>query len=136
MDPETFVATPGIWAVLNNTGDISNVVESTPAKVNKLVIGRRTGNKYESHDTDVGEITTMESHGIRCKASFGLYVGVVNAGDRLAVSTFSDTLGKLISVEQDYETGDYEVVARAEEAHMTEGWIIFRTVSPEIVTMV
>jgi hypothetical protein len=136
MDPATFAALPGTWAVLDNSGILSNVVDSSPAKINKLVIGRRTGNKYESHDTDVGEITTMESHGIRCKISFSLYVGVINVGDRLVVSTYEGCLGKLISAEEAYETGDFEVVARAEEAHMTEGWVIFRTVSPEIVTLI
>jgi hypothetical protein len=136
IDPSTFVAVPGIWAVLNNDGSLSNVVNDTPAKVNKMVITSRSGNKYESLDTSLGRITTMESIGIRCKLSFGLYVGVINIGDRLVVSTDPDTLGKLISAESGYETGDYEVVARAEEVHISEGWIIIKTASPEMVTLV
>jgi hypothetical protein len=136
MDPVTFSAVPGTWAVLGNDGELTNIEINTPAKVNKLVIGRRSGNRYESNDTADGRITTMESFGIRCKVSYGLYVGVITMGDRLVVSTDSDTLGKLISAEEPYESGDYEIVARAEEVHITEGWIIFRTVSPEMVTLV
>jgi hypothetical protein len=136
IDPSTFVATPGIWAVLNNDGSLSNVVDDTPALVNKMVIENRSGNKYESLDTSLGRISTMESIGIRCKLSFGLYVGVINVGDRLVVSTDPDTLGKLISAENGYETGVYEVVARAEEVHISEGWIIIKTSSPETVTLI
>jgi hypothetical protein len=136
IDPPNFIATPGIWAALNNDGSLSNVVADTPALINKMVIGSRTASKYESHDTAHGRIATMESIGTRIKLSYGLYVGVITEGDRLVVSTDADTLGKLISAEQPYETGDYEVVARAEEVHITEGWIIIRTVSPEIITLV
>ena len=136
IDARTFVASPGIWAKLNSDGSLSNVVINTPAKINKLVIGHSTGNKYENNDTVVGRITTIENFGIRCRASYQLYVGVINIGDRLAVSTAADTLGKLISVEEAYETGTYEVVARAEEAHVSQGYIIFRTVSPEMVTII
>lgn len=135
IDPATFVARPGIWAVLNNDGSLSNVVANTPAPVNKLVIGSRTGNKYESNDTMVGRITTMESIGIRIRLSYGLYVGVITVGDRLVVSTDADCLGKLISAEEPYETGNYEIVAICEEAHISEGWIIIRTVSPEMITL-
>jgi hypothetical protein len=135
IDPANFIIAPGMWAKLNNDGSLSNVVANTPAKINKMVINSRTASKYESHDTAAGRITTMESIGTRVKLSYGLYVGVITMGDRLAVSTYSDTLGKLISVEEPYESGDYEVVAICEEAHITEGFIVIRTVSPAIVSL-
>jgi hypothetical protein len=137
MDPDTFVIVrPGLWAVLENDGTLTNVVTDTPDKVNKLVIGSRTGNIYESHDTAHGRISTMESIGIRIRLTHGLYVGAISVGDRLTVSTFVSTKGKLISIESAYETGDYEAVAMCEEAHITEGYIIIRTISPVIVTVV
>ena len=133
MNPVTFVATPGIWAMLNNDGTISNVVADTPALINKLVIGSRSGNKYESNDTSHGRITTMESIGIRCRVSNNLYSGTINKGDQLIVSTDALTLGQLVSVAETSETGWYEVVARCEEINDIQGYMIFRTVSPELV---
>lgn len=136
MNPDTFVITrPGLWAVLENDGTLTNVVTDTPDKINKLVLNARTGNRYESHDSSHGRIATMESIGVRIRLTHGLYVGVISVGDRLCVSTYTGTKGKLISLEMAYETGDYEVVAICEEAHITEGYIIIRTVSPSIVTV-
>ena len=135
MDPTNFVIQPGMWAKLNNDGSLSNVVLNTPAKVNKMVINSRTSSKYESHDTAAGRIATMESIGTRVKLSYGLYAGVITEGDRLVVSTDSDTLGKLISAEVPYESGTYEIVARCEESHITEGFIIIRTISPAMITL-
>ena len=135
IDPDTFTATPGIWAVLNTNGTLTNVVANTPNLVNKMVINQRTTSKYESHDTAVGRIATMESIGTRVMLSYSLYVGVINQGDRLVVSTDSDTLGKLISAEETYETGTYEIIARCEEAHITAGYIIIRTVSPSLISL-
>jgi hypothetical protein len=77
----------------------------------------------------------MESFGIRCKISNNLYYGTINLGDRLVVSTDGATLGQLVSAEETTETGSYEVVGRVEEINDTEGYMIFRTVSPEMVSL-
>jgi hypothetical protein len=124
-----------LWAVVNPDGSLSNVVTGTPATVNKMVLGTRTASKYESNDTSHGVISTIEGIGVRLKLSYGLYVGVASVGDRMAVSTFAGSEGKLFSIENKYETGTYEVVARVEEAHITDGWIIVRTVSPKMVVV-
>lgn len=135
MDPVTFRATPGIWAKLQNDGSLLNVVEDTPAKINKMVLNSRTDSIYESHDTAHGRIATMESFGIRCKVSTNLYTGDISLGDRLVVSTDGATLGQLTSAETTAETGSYEVVGRCEEINTAEGYMIFRTVSPEMVSL-
>jgi hypothetical protein len=135
MDPAIFRAIQGIWAKLNNDGTIVNIVEDTPAKINKMVLGSRTGDKYESHDTAHGAIATMESFGIRCKVSTNLYTGTISLGDRLVVSTDGATLGQLTSAETTAETGSYEVIGRVEEINTAEGYMIFRTISPEMVSL-
>lgn len=135
IDASVFRATPGLWAKLQNDGSLLNIVEDTPAKINKMVIGSRSGNIYEGHDTAHGRIATMESFGIRCKVSTNLYTGDISLGDRLVVSTDGDTLGQLTSAETTAETGSYEVVGRVEEINTVEGYMIFRTVSPEMVSL-
>ena len=64
-----------------------------------------------------------------------LYYGTINLGDRLVASAAALTKGKLVSVEETAEVGDFEVVAIAEEIHINEHYIIFRTVSPVMVTI-
>ena len=73
--PATFVAAPGIWAELEAAGSIKNVVDGVPAAINKLVIGNASSNQYESHDVEVGRITTSESQGIRIKVDTAGYTG-------------------------------------------------------------
>ena len=136
INPDTFRSIPGIWAVLNNDGTLSNVVEDTPSLVNKLVMNGRTGSIYESHDTSAGRIATMESIGIRCRVSDNLYSGDIFLGDRLVVSTAGATLGQLVSAETTTETGIYEIVARCEEINKTLGYMVFRTLSPRLITLV
>lgn len=138
IDPPTFRAIPGIWAKLQNDGSLLNIVTDTPAKINKLVIGSRSASKYESHDTAHGRISTMESIGVRCRISNNLYDDItssISLGDRLVVSTAVATKGQLISAETTAETGSYEVVGRCEEINDLQGYMIFRTVSPEMVSL-
>jgi len=127
--PATFVAKPGEWAQVESDGSLINVEAGVNAKINKLVIGSASSNQYESHDVEVGRITSMESHGIRCKVDTVGFHDVVSQGDELVVSSASDSLGKLMSVNR-AASGTYEVVARAEEVNLTTGYLIFRTVSP------
>lgn len=135
IDPDNFVAVPGIWAELDTDGSIKNVTTVTPGLMNKLVISNASDNIYESHDISVGRVTTVESHGVRCKVDSEGYSGTIVAGENLIVSTASGTEGKLVGVTNEAEAaGDYEVVARVEESNATEGWIIFRTLSPVIYT--
>jgi hypothetical protein len=134
IDPATFVAAPGIWAQVQSDGSLLNVLNTVKALVNKLVMGSASSNVYESHDIEVGRITTMESHGVRCKVDSAGYAGTITHGDFLLVSSDKASLGKLITLETAASTGVYEYVARCEEINNTAGTLIFRTISPVLVT--
>jgi len=135
VDPTTFVATPGIWASVGAAGGVANVVATVNAPVNKLVMSSASANKYESHDVEVGRVTTLESIGARVKVDADGYDGTINQGDLLVVSSASGTEGKLVSVAETSETGDFEHVARCEEVNATQGWIVYRTISPYVETL-
>jgi len=135
IDPDNFVAVPGIWAEVDSDGSLVNITTDTPAPLNKLVIGNRSSNIYESHDTSIGRITTMETIGIRVKVDSEGYDGTINQGDLLVPSTATDKEGRLVSTAETAEIGDYEIVARAEEVNDTEGYIVYKTLSPEMVTL-
>lgn len=135
VDKDVFVASPGIWAEVEAAGSLKNVVTDTPAALNKLVINSATLNQYESHDIEVGRIASCESFGVRCKVDSEGYDGTISQGSLLVPSTADGSEGKLVDVNETSETGDYEHVARAEEVNTTEGWIIFRTISPYVATL-
>ena len=135
IDTTVFTAIPGIWAALQTDTSIKNVTVNTPELINKLVIGSRSGNIYEGHDTMVGRIATMESVGVRCKVSTNLYSGVISLGDFLVVSTAALTAGQLVSKATTTEHGTYEVVARCEGISTSLGYMIYRTVSPYTVSL-
>jgi len=131
--PATFVAVPGIWAVLGTTGILTNVATAVNALVNKLIIGNASSSVYESHDVEVGRIATMESHGIRIKvSSTGYSAATPVAGDRLVVSSAAGTEGLLMPSDE-AAAGTYEIVGRIEE--VLTGYIIFRTLSPTYITV-
>ena len=130
----SFIATPGIWAQVQADGSLLNVLNTVKAKVNKLVIGSASANVYESHDVEVGRITTLESLGCRVKVGTEGYAGTIAQGDFLIVSSDTAHLGKLITVATATSTGNYEVVARAEEVNVASSYVIYRTISPYIVT--
>lgn len=134
IDPATFVAAPGVWAQVTADGSLINVLEGVNAKINKLVMGSASSNVYESHDVEVGRITTMESYGNRVKVDGAGYHGTIVAGDMLVVSSAADSLGKLMSV-SDAAAGTYEVVARCEEINDVTGLLTYKTVSPSMVTI-
>jgi hypothetical protein len=134
IDPSTFVAAPGIWAQVEADGSLLNVANTVKAKVNKLVIGSASLDKYESNDVEVGRITSLETIGCRVKVDGAGYAGTIAQGDFLIVSSDTASLGKLITVATASSAGNYEVVARAEEVNTAAGYIIYRTVSPYIVT--
>ena len=135
IDPATFVATPGIWGQVQADGSLLNVLNTVKAKVNKLVIGSASDDKYESHDVEVGRIATLESVGARVKCDGeGAVLASISLGDFLIVSSDTANLGKLKPVSAATSTGDYEVVARAEEVSVSANYLIFRTISPYMVT--
>jgi len=134
IDPATFVAAPGVWAQVQADGSLLNVLAGVNAKINKLVIGSASTNVYESHDVEVGRITTMESHGIRVKVDTAGYTGTPSQGDMLVVCSEALKLGKLVSTATAVG-GTYEIVARVEEAYLSSGYIIYRTLSPIMVTI-
>jgi hypothetical protein len=76
----------------------------------------------------------MESHGIRVKVDSAGYAGTIAYGDFLLVSSDTASLGKLITLATASSTGVYEYVARAEEVNTASGYIIYRTISPVLVT--
>jgi len=135
FDLDTFTGVPGLWVEVNSDSSIKNIVTDTPAKINKMLFNGVSDNMYESNDTKAGRVTTIESHGVRCKVDSAGFDGPVALGDDLVVSTADGTEGKLVSVAETAETGTYEVVARCEEVNTDEGWIVFRTVSPSYVTL-
>ena len=134
IDPATFVATPGIWAQVQSDGSLINVLNTVKAKVNKLVIGSASANVYESHDVEVGRITTLESIGCRVKVGTEGYAGTIAQGDFLLVSSDTASLGKLITLATAVSLGVYEYVARAEEVNIASSYVIYRTISPTLVT--
>lgn len=138
IDPANFVSEPGIWAKVESDGSLVNA-DGSAADINKMVMTSSSSNIYESHDVEVGRITTLESIGTRCKVDGEGYAGSPSQGDLLFVSTDTgnETEGKLVSVTENpgSESGDHEVVARCEEENSTEGWIIFRTISPTTVSL-
>ena len=136
ITPSSFVASPGIWAEVDANGGLVNITTDTPATITKLVLGNASSNIYESHDVTVGRITSMEDHGIRVKVDTDGYTGSPIQGALLAVSDQDGVEGKLFSMGEtpNGETGDYEVVARCEE--VGTGFIIYRTISPAITTVV
>lgn len=134
IDPATFVAAPGIWAQVQADGSLLNVLNTVKAKINKLVIGSASSNQYESHDVEVGRVATLESIGCRVKVSNTGYAGTIAQGDFLLVSSDTASLGKLITLATASSTGVYEYVARAEEVNTADGYIIYRTISPVLVT--
>jgi len=136
IDPDNFVAVPGIWAEVQADGSLANVTTGTPQPINKLVIGNASDNIYESHDVSVGRITTVESYGVRVKVDGEGFDGTIVVGELLIVSNADGTEGKLVGVTNETEAdGVYEQVARVEESNETEGWIIYRTVSPTMLTI-
>jgi len=136
INPATFVATPGIWALLYTDGSLVNVAATVNNIINKLVIGSASASIYESHDVEVGRIATMESFGVRCQTDsqgFTTAHGVPVIGDMLVVSTNAATLGKLIPLRLS-TPGTYEVVARVEGWTLATGVVVYRTLSPVMAT--
>ena len=133
IDPATFIAAPGIWAQVQTDGSLLDVTAGSNALVNKLVMGSATNNVYESNDIEVGRVTTMESLGVRVKVDTNGYAGTVAFGDLLVVSSEAASLGKLIHLAT-ASSGTYEYVARCEESNSVAGYIVFRTISPALVT--
>lgn len=137
VDPATFTAVPGVWVKVQADGSLVNVTEDTPSTMNKMVISSASSNIYESHDVEVGRITTLESHGYRATIDSDGYTGSPSQGDLLAVSDKSGAIGKLFSITEtpNSEWGTYEVVARCEEVDAVNGTITIRTISPYTVAM-
>jgi len=132
IDPSNFVAAPGIWAALDSSGSLANVSTGVESGLRKLVIGSASSNVYESHDVEVGRITTMESFGVRVKVDSEGFVHTMVQGDFLVVSAASGEEGKLVAVSQ-AAAGTYYRVAQVEEVG-SDGTITFRTITPSIVT--
>lgn len=138
VDPSSFVASPGIWAAVQSDGSVANCDAASVKTLHKMIISSASSSQYESHDIEVGRIATMESTGARVKVDAEGYAGTIAQGDMLYVSyntTGTSTIGKLRSTtEVGHETGDREIVARAEE--VGTDYLVFKTVSPYKETLV
>lgn len=129
IDAATFVAAPGIWAQVQADGSLVNVATGTPPPVAKLVIGNASANSYESHDVEVGRITTLEAPiGARVKVDSAGYTGSPSAGDALTVDETASSEGKLKTA-----ASTDIVVANCEEVDATAGTITFSLASPTIL---
>lgn len=134
IDTATFVAKPGIWAEVASDGSLANVAGAA-VLVNKMVMSSASDNEYESHDVEVGRITTLEGpYGVRFKVDSEGKVGTIVQGDMLVVSNQATEEGKL-RVSAGLPAGTYEIVARCEQVDNTAGWIIAELVSPSTVTI-
>ena len=140
VNPDTFVAVPGIWGVLGIDGSLTNVATGVVTKLNKLVVNSASNNKYESNDVEVGRVTTIEDIGVRVQvdsAGFTSGGGLVQ-GEALAVSVKAGFEGLLFGVDENPNgegPGDYEIVARVEEIDATNGTIVYKTVAPTYVPL-
>lgn len=135
IDAANFLAVPGIWAKVNSTGGLDNIATGVPALGTRIVISNASSNVYESHDIEVGRITTVETPGVRCKVDTAGYVDSANVavGLDLVVSADAGEEGKL-AVIADVANGTYEVVARVEEFDAVNNILTYLTVSPRTVT--
>ena len=136
IDPDTFVAVPGIWAVLLVDGSLENVTTDTPPVMTKLVISSVSDSIYESHDSEVGRTTTVEDIGTRVQVDTDGYAGTLTQGTLLAVSDKAATgEGKLFDVGSvpNGEAGVYEIVAQVEV--VVGGLVTYRLLSPVAVTI-
>jgi hypothetical protein len=130
VNPATLVAVPGVWLSIDATGIASNVQTSTAPLVAKLCIGSNSANPYESHDVEVGRITTLETIGVRCGVdSDGFHGSSITQGALLSVDTSAGYEGQLKAAVK----GDV-AVAVAEGYDSATGVLTFTTCSP-IVTL-
>jgi len=155
VDQDTFAAVPGSWAYYDGSADeLKNIATDSTNQdqppVLKIIMGNASTNIYESHDIEVGSISTLEGI-LRASVDsegFQVYMGGVSAttavdyaqGDELTVAylitsatattgaSFSkpEDIGKLRPVATNGET----VVARVESYDSTAGVLTFETVSP------
>lgn len=126
IDTANVVAVPGIWGELAADGSLANIDGGTTDKaaIFKLIIGNASSNIYESHDVEVGRISTIEDTGIRVVADTEGYAGSPSQGDDLTVSVAADaTAGKLITATG---TAAERVVAICEEVNATAGTITYK----------
>jgi hypothetical protein len=136
VDKDTFVIEPGQWGEVKADGSLENITTDTPGVITKLVMSNVSDNVYESHDIEVGRATTVEDIGYRFQVDSTGFVGTAAFGEFYAVSDKAPNEGKLFDIAEKptSEAGNYEVVARCEE--VGTGYRVFRTVSPEITTVV
>ena len=136
IDSANFVANPGTWANVKADGSLENVTAADVDKICKLVINSASSNIYESHDIEVGRITTVESFGVRCKVDTEGYLATNMAqGQLLVVSNLAGSLGKLMVSGSAVEAGAYQIVAICEEYDSTAHTVIFKTLSPTVLTV-
>jgi hypothetical protein len=138
VDSSTFIAVPGMWGELQHDGMLINIVTNVPAKINKLIINSSSNNAYESNDVEVGRVSTIEDIGVRCFVDNNGFTGDPAVGELLAVSDKAGAEGLLFSIDEqpNGEFGDYEIVAVVEEKDSVAGTIVYRTLSPEIKTLI
>ena len=123
IDTANFVGVPGIWVEIDSDGSAKNVTGASPT-VAKLLIGNASSNVYESHDVEVGRISTLELPiGLRAAVDSDGYAGTINQGGQLSV----DANGKLVEATA---SATHKIVALCETIDTTAGIMTFTTASP------
>ena len=136
IDKSNFEAVPGIWGTLDAAAELANITTDLPSVNCELVINSASLNQYESHDIEVGRISTINEPGVRCSVDEEGYVDSVNVviGVDLVVAVDAGDEGKLSTVADITKTGDYAIVARCIAMDATNNVMTYITVSPRTVT--
>ena len=153
--PTTFVAVPGVWGYIDNSGNINNIPTTATAttqqpQVLKPVLGNASANIYESQDIKVGSVATLETTFRAAVDGNGYQKVVGNGGTTINnltnypqgadlsvgyITTATATTDKTYSLLADLgklkpaQTGEV-VVARVEQLDATNGILYFETVTP------
>ena len=155
--PSGFVAVPGVWAYVDNNGQLNNIPTTATAttqqpKVLKPVLGNASANIYESQDIKVGSIATLETTFRAAVDGNGYQKVVGNGGTSISnvtnypqgadlsvgyLTTATATTDLAFSALADLgklkpaQTGEV-VVARVEGLDATNGILTFETVTPHV----
>lgn len=130
-----FGAESGQWAELLDDGSLRNVVTGTPAPVHKMIWSGVSRNPYESNDSRLGSVTTIEAVGAKVVVDRGSFVGSPEVADLLGVGVLPGSEGKMFSMRENpgSASGGYEAVAMV-EAVDTET-ITIKTLPYSMVTL-
>jgi len=129
----SIIANPSIWLELVN-GQLQNVTTGVPGRIHKFPFSGVSINEYESHDSRVGRITTIETDGARVRVNIKGYVPGMVVGDDLVVSVEPGQEGKLKKASS-AAPGTYEIVARCDSIDNVNQILTWVLSSPKYITV-